>query len=336
MSVSKVHPSFPNQTAFSSASDSPVQGMVLVFFGIGIFSIQDIIIRKLGGTYSGFEIMFFRGLVALGPITLLVYFSGGFESLRVPHIWLNMLRGFLGLVSYTAYYMGLQALPLAEATAIFFVSPLIVTMLSTLFLGEVVHIRRWGAIVAGFVGIILIANPSGDFDSIAIILPLLAATTYSLSIIITRFVGKTQSGASLAFYAMIVFVLFSGLAGLGAGQTGLGNSNHPSIEFLLRGWSMPGIRDASLIALCGFIAAFGFYCLAQGYKVAPVSLVAPFEFVSMPLAVFWGYTLWAEIPSLPALMGIAIIVSSGIYVLKRESSPEVKPLTTGRGIRFRL
>ncbi|MEM7067624.1 MAG: DMT family transporter [Pseudomonadota bacterium] len=336
MTTANVDSGMLKQPVVEANADSPVQGMALIFFGIGIFSIQDIIIRQLGGTYPGFEIMFFRGLVALGPIALLVYFSGGFKTLYVSHPWLNVLRGLLGLFSYTAYYMGLQALPLAEATAIFFVSPLVVTMLSALMLGEVVRVRRWAAILAGFAGVIMIANPTGEFASWAILLPLLAATTYALSIIITRSIGKTQTGASLAFYAMLVFVFVSGAAGLAAGDKGLDVSDHPSLIFLFRGWSMPTLWDGFLISLCGLIAAAGFYCLAQGYKVAPVSLVAPFEFVSMPLAVFWGYAIWSEIPSLQAILGIAIIVLSGVYVLKRESAPEIKPLTTGKGVRLRL
>ena len=316
--------------------DYPAQGIFLITLGIGVFSGQDVIIRTIGDTYPGFEIMFFRGLVAIVPIFLMVIYSGGIKSLNVARPWLNILRGLLGLVSYTAYYMALQALPLAESTAIFFVSPLIVTMLSSVVLREAVGIRRWTAVVVGFIGVVMIVQPTGGELSPAVILPILAACTYAMSIIITRHVGKTQSGASLAFYAMMVFVIGSGIAGLTFGGGMLSASAHPSIDFLLRGWVMPTAMDAFLIAVCGAIAALGFYCLAQGYRIAPVSLVAPFEFIAMPLAVLWGFVIWTEVPSALTLAGIAVIIASGIYVLRREARPDKKRLTTGRGIRLRL
>ncbi len=100
--------------------DGSVQGIVLITLGISVFSIQDVLIRTLGSTYPGFEIMFFRGLVAIVPIFVFVIFSGGLETLKVSHPWLNILRGLLALTSYTFYYMALQALPLAVSTAIFF------------------------------------------------------------------------------------------------------------------------------------------------------------------------------------------------------------------------
>lgn len=326
----------PETNVLYHDADNPFQGIVLIALGIATFSIQDVIIRNIGGTYPGFEIMFIRGLVAIVPIFLIVLYSGGVRTLKVRHFGLNVLRGLLGLVSYTAYYMGLQALPLAETTAIFFISPLIVTMLSAVLLRETVGIRRWCAVLAGFAGVLMIVQPTSEAISPAVGLPILAACTYAFSIILTRHVGKSQTGASLAFYAMLVFVVFSGIAGLTAGQGQLGTAAHPSLDFLTRAWVVPTPMDALMIAVCGLIAAFGFYCLAQGYKVAPVSVVAPFEFVSMPLAVFWGFVIWSEVPTVLALSGITVTILSGIYVLRRERSPGKKPLTTGRGVRLRL
>ena len=98
---------------------------------------------------------------------------------------------------------------------------------------------------------------------------------------------------------------------------------------------MPDARAGALLVLCGLIAAFGFYCLAQGYRVAPASIVAPFEFISMPLAILWGIFLWSEYPSVSTLIGIAMIIGCGIYMLQRETTKK-RPMTTGRGIRFRL
>ncbi len=315
--------------------DSPGRGIFLIAAGIGIFSIQDIIIRWLGSTYPALEIMFFRGFVAMLLIGLMVHLQGGFSTLRTRHPLLNIVRGLLQVSSYTAYYMAMVAMPIAEVTAIFFVSPLIVTLFSALFLGESVGIRRWSAVLVGFAGVLVIVRPGiGVLDPVAL-LPLFASFTYAASVIITRRIGKTQTGASLAFIAMAVFVVFSGLAGTIMGDGSFANDSHPSLAFLLRAWSAPEGRDMVLIGACGLIAAIGFYCLAQGYRIAPASVVAPFEFVAMPLAVLWGILVWAEYPPLATLFGIMLIVCSGIYALNREAVHN-RPISTGRGIRLRL
>ncbi len=314
--------------------DSTLRGIVLVATGISIFSVQDVIIRLLSDEYSVIQIMFIRALVALVPMAMFVYWEGGFATLRTPRLWLHAVRGLLMVSSYTAYYLGLAALPIADNTAIFFVSPLVVTIFSVVFLGEKVGLRRFMAVIAGFVGVLVIVQPGSGTFGIAAILPLMAAVTYSGSIMITRRLGRTQTGASMAFYAMIMFLITSSCAGMVLGDGGYATDSHLSLGFLLRGWQIPGLRDLLLLILCGLIAACGFYCLSQGYRVAQASIVAPFEYVSMPIAVIWGIAIWDEVPRLTTVVGIALIVTSGLYVLHRESV-RGRRLVTGRG-RIRL
>lgn len=329
-------PLTPAPAAPAGAFEAPVAGIVLVTLGILVFGVQDVIIRQLSGEHAAMQIMFIRGLVALGPIGALMLWQGGREALRLAHPMLNIVRGLLMVVSYTAYYMAMAVMPIAEVTAIFFVSPIIVTLLSVVFLGEEVGARRWLAVAFGFAGVVVIVRPGAGALDPAALLPLIASLAYAGSIIITRRIGRSQSGASLAFVAMLVFVAVSGLAGAIIGDGRLeATGGHPSLAFLLRGWLWPDPVDALLIGACGLIAACGFYCLAQGYRVAPASVAAPFEFVAMPMAVFWGLVLWAEVPPATTAIGIALIVASGLYVLHRETVRQ-RPLSTGRGIRLRL
>ena len=315
--------------------DSPLRGILLITAGMAVFGAQDVIIRLLSGDYAAMEIMFIRGLVALLPMALFVHWEGGFSSLKVRHPFINLLRGLLMVCSYTAYYMGLAAMPIAEVTAIFFVSPLIITLFSVLFLGEVVGGRRWAAVTVGFVGVLVIVQPGAEGLDPAAFLPLAASFTYAGSVIITRRIGRTQSGASLAFFAMLTFIAVSGLAGVTMGDGGFANDSHPSLSFLLRAWVMPGARDMLFLAAIGLIAGFGFYCLSQSYRIAPASVAAPFEFIAMPLAVLWGIAVWNEYPPLTTLLGIAMIIGSGVYVLHREAVLK-RHLSTGRGVRLRL
>lgn len=332
------NPATQSTFALAESIDAPVKAIALVTFGILIFGIQDVIIRFLSSDLSAMQIMFVRGLIAIVPISLFVYWEGGLSSLAIEHPFLNGLRGLLMVVSYTTYYMSLAALPIAEVTAIFFVSPIIVTLFSALFLSEYVGIRRWGAVVFGFLGVLVIVRPgTGGLDP-AIALPVAGALTYALSLIITRHIGRTQTGSSLAFVAMGVFVIVSGTAGAFIGDGSLAGAPdglHPSLAFLVRSWVMLDIRDGLLLVACGLISACGFYCLSQGYRIAPASVVAPFEYVAMPLAVLWGLIFWQEIPTVHTLVGIVMILGSGLYILSREAARK-RPLSTGRGLRLRL
>jgi S-adenosylmethionine uptake transporter len=315
--------------------DLSLRGIALVAFGISIFSIQDVLIRHLSGGYSVVEIMFIRALVALGPMYFFVHIDGGFRSLKSKHPALQALRGLLGVFSYTAYYMAMASLPLATVTSIFFVSPLIVTLFSVVFLREAVGLRRWAGVLIGFAGMLVIVQPGRGPLDWAALLPIVAALTYAGSIMLTRKLGRTETGASLAFYAMVTFMAASGGAGFLFGDGALANEAHPSTAFLLRAWQLPNLADLCIIAVCGFVAAVGFYCLSQGYRLAQASVAAPFEYVALPLSIAWGYFMWDEVPTASTFLGIAMIVAGGLYVLRRETQRK-RQLITGRGVRLRL
>ena len=335
MSVAHPRLSAAPSAASPALADSPIQGILLVALGMTLFSLQDVIIRWIGSSYPAFEIVFIRGCVALIPIGAMVWFSGGFGTLRTDYPVLNVLRGALAMLSYTAYYMAIMAMPIAEATAIFFMSPLLVTLFSALFLKEPVGFRRWAAVIVGFVGVLVIVRPGARLFDPVVVLPLVAAFTYAASSILTRRIGRAQTGASMAFYAMAVFVVLSGTLGALIGDGRCASFEHPSIAFLFRAWSLPETLDFLLICVCGLIAAVGFFCLAQAYRIAPASSIAPFEFVAMPLAMLWGLLVWAEIPSPTTVLGVMLIIGSGLYILNREAVRN-RPLVTGRSIRPRL
>lgn len=321
------------QTTSNEAMDPTIKGILMAVIAVSVFSVQDVIIRTLSGDYSVLEIMFIRAVVALVPMTLFVYWEGGFSTLKTPRLGLQIFRGTLQMFSYVSYYLALASLPLADATAIFFVSPLMVTILSIFFLGEKVGFRRAMAVLVGFAGVLIIVRPGSGTFGYAAILPMIAALTYASSVMITRKLGPTHTGASMAFYAMLVFLVGSSISGLILGDGSFASEADPSLGFLLRGWQLPTGRDAMLLLLLGMIAACGFYCLTQAYRVAETSAVAPFEYVAMPIAVVWGIALWNEIPGLLTVLGIVLILGSGLYILHRETIRGRK-LVTGRRIRL--
>ncbi len=315
--------------------DAPVKGVLFVIAGISIFSIQDVIIKSISGSYPVHEIVFVRSLVALAPLLLIAHVDGGLARLRTRRPWAHLLRGCAMLVSYTTFYLAIVALPLASAVALFFVAPLLITALSHFVLGEKAQLRRWLAVATGFIGVLIMTQPDGGTVEPAALFAVCAALFYALSVVATRRMGATESGASLAFSATLFYVGANGLLGLWLGDGSLAQGGHPSLEFLLRAWILPTWRDFGLMAVCGVIAAFGFYFLSQAYRIAQATSVAPFEYVGLPLAALWGYLFWGEVPDGTTVLGVMLIVGSGLYVLHRESL-RGRRTAAGRGLRPRI
>lgn len=315
--------------------DAPVKGVLCVMAGIAIFSIQDVIIKSISGSYPVHQIVFFRSLVALPLLLVIAQIDGGLPQLRTRRPWAHILRGCAMLGSYTTYYLAIAALPLANAVALFFVAPLMITALSHFVLGEKAQLRRWLAVATGFVGVLVMTRPGGGTLEPAVLLAVLAALFYAISVIATRRLGATESGASLAFSVTLVYAGANGLLGVWLGDGALARDGHASLEFLLRAWLLPDWTDFALMAACGVIAAFGFYFLSQAYRLARATSVAPFEYIGLPLAALWGFLFWREVPDLSTLFGVVLIVGSGLYVLHRESV-RGRRVTAGRGLRPRV
>lgn len=248
---------------------------------------------------------------------------------------LVVLRGVAGFTSYTAYYMAIASLPLAKVVTLNYTSPLFVTALSVPILGEVVGARRWAAVLAGFLGVVVIMRPDAEEIDPAVLLALLSALSYALMVLITRIVGRSNSGSGLSVYSMLVFIALSGLIGLVLGDGSFDSEGHASAQFLLRAWVMPGARDLALMVVCGVIAGVGFYCLTQAYRVASPSAIAPFEYSALPWAVLWGYLFWVELPSGATWAGLALIVGSGLYIVHREAV-RGRRMVSGRPLRPRI
>ena len=300
-------------------NDAVVRGVLYLVFGYAIFSVMDVIIKTLSTTYPAHEIVFLRGLVAMVPILCIVYFEGGWRLLRAERPILQLVRGTLGLVAFTAYYLALAALPLATVTTLFFTNPLFISVLGFIFLREAIGVYRWSAIVAGFVGVVIITKPGSAAIDPAMLLALLAAISYSVMTILTRILARTDAGSTQAFYSMSMFIALSAVIGLLIGDGKLSGSSNVSLDFLTRAWVVPDLTAILLIALAGLIAGVGFYCLSQAYRHASVSSVAPFEYTAMPWAILWGFVFFAEVPTVDTVLGLILIVGSGLFIIFREA-----------------
>jgi S-adenosylmethionine uptake transporter len=300
-----------------------VGGATILVFGLFLFSLQDIILKHFSDKYSVLQLVFLRGLIAMALMLAFIKLC----RISVP-LWsskpkLILARGLLGFSSYIAYYLAIAAMPLAEVVAITFTMPLFVTAMSAVFLGEKVGLRRWGAVIFGFIGVMVMLSPSGEFNALAVALAFTAAITYASFTVLTRFLSSHDDPLTIAFSALLIFTLASALLSmLMLSGTLAVSSDHPSLAFFGRDWVMPGTLDMLLILAIGAIAAIGFYCLSKAYCMAEASALAPFEFTYIIWAVVFGYLFWSEIPGATTIAGILILVSSSLYISYRERQLE--------------
>ena len=299
--------------------DRPLQGIAFILVGASVFPLQDVLIKGLSSDYAVLQIVFVRSLVALGLFGSLLWRERRTAGFPLQQPWLHACRGLLGCVSFTTYYMAIAALPLATVTSVAFAAPLFVTTLSSLVLGERVDRRGWTAVTVGLVGVLMVMRPGAAAFEPAALLAVLSALCYAISQTITRHLGRTDSGATIAFTATLVSVLIAAMSGLASTEAGRGAGLHPSIAFLVRGWVMPPLAALGRMALCGLISGVGMYCLTQAYRVAPASTVSPFEYVMIGWAVLWGYVFWRDVPGPATLLGVATTVAAGVYVLHHQA-----------------
>jgi len=299
--------------------DRPLQGIGFIVVGASVFPIQDVLIKGLSGAYPVLQIVFVRSLVSLALFTFLIWREHDSATLPPQRPWLHVIRGLLGLLSFTAYYMAIAALPLATVTAVAFAAPLFVTALSALVLREPVDRRSWWAVLAGFAGVLIVMRPGAATFEPAALLAVLSALCYAISQTITRHLGRTDSGATIVLTATMVAAVVSGATGFIAGGGEHGAGMHPSLAFLVRNWTMPPVGVLGRMALCGLISGVGIYCLTQAYRVAPGSTVAPFEYVMIGWAVLWGYVFWGDIPGPTTVIGVLTTIGAGVYVLQHQA-----------------
>jgi drug/metabolite transporter (DMT)-like permease len=299
-------------------TSSNVKGVSFLVLATLIFSTQNIAVKWIGGDYSVLEIVTFRSLIAL-PITLLFYrYEGGRGLPTTQRHKLEYVRGFFLFLSYTTHFMGLAALALADVESIRYSAPLMITFLSVVILGEKVGPRRWLALIVGFMGVLLIVKPGSTTFNMGSIFILTSVFFYALNVMLTRKLQTTDSSATMAYYSSIVYLVAAFILAPLAIVFGEIPDAHPSIAFLLRAWTVPTLLDWVVMSGLGLVWAAGMYCMARAYSLAQASVVAPFEYVSLPINMMWGFVIWQEIPTLMTVAGAFLTLSSGLYVLYRE------------------
>ncbi len=306
------------------ARNRNILGIFALIFGVMIFSVQDAIIKSISHDYAVTFAMTARCVVSLPILLLMVHFECGLSKLWSSRFWALVIRGLILLVAYTTYYMALPALPLAEAIALFFAAPIIVTILSIPILGEKVSLQSWAAIALGFVGVLIILQPGTALFDAAALFSLASAATYALAMIIARKLGVSEPATVMAFYQNMIYLIGALLVAALCSGLGVEHSTHPSLDFLIRPWIWPKPFDLFLMGICGVIAAVAMSLLTQAYKMADANLVTVFEYTGMIWAPLWGILFFNEIPRWTTLTGLGLILVAGIISVRLAATRPLK------------
>lgn len=296
-------------------------GISCAIGGATLLSINDLAIKSLSGGYPLHEVILVRAFIAFAFILgFIVVARQSFSLLKTRRPVMHLIRVTVVMFSNVTYFLGLAALPLADAQAIGFAAPLFLTALSVVILGETVGLHRWGAVVAGLVGVLIMLRPEGTGAvQPAAILVLVSAFSYAVTQTMTRMMRETESAITINLYTQFGFLVVSASMGLWAGDGHMAGSADPSLEFLFRTWTWPPVADWPYFAATGVAVAAGGMLMGHAYRTVEAALVAPFEYTSMPLAILWGLLFFGTFPDLRGWIGIVLICGAGLYTLWRET-----------------
>ncbi|GEO12377.1 DMT family transporter [Microvirga aerophila] len=284
--------------------DRPLRGIALMILALAFFSCSDAASKVMTATLPAVEVAWLRFCIFTLLMVGTICVTRQSSALRSQRPTLQMLRALGVLGSSVFFIMGLAFLPMAEATAIAFVSPVIVTALSIPFLGEVVGWRRWSAVGVGLLGVLIIVRPgAGAFDAAAI-LPILSATSWAVALVVTR----KMSGAD----GPVVSLTYAALVGLLATSV--------IVPFQ---WVSPGWPEIGLALITGISSTIAQWLVVVAFQQARASVLAPFAYSQLIWSGLLGYLIFANVPDQWTVAGAVVIIASGLYTAHRERTVRV-------------
>ena len=273
-------------------------GFLYMFLSVSAFSFMDLIV-KWSDNYPIGEVIFFRGFFGLIPIFLLIPRERLRNFYQTKRHKLHFQRCLSGLIALIAIFTALRKLPLATVVSISFAAPIFITIMSIFFLNEKVGVYRWLAVLVGFIGIVIITEPSLNSFNIYYLYPIIFCIGLSYVAIVIRRLSLTEPIWLIGFYFSFTIMMTSFLT-------------------LPYGWIMPSLKDFILLSLVGILGGAANLLLTQSYKFSEVSLVSPLKYLSLLFAIFFGYLIWNEIPSYKTLVGASLVILSSIIIFRRE------------------
>jgi len=285
-------------------ADRPMRGIIMILGAVFCFTLSDAMAKWLGQAMPATQLNWIRYVVFVPfALVLVAHTAGG--RMRVAQPRMQVARGLLLAVSALMYVMAIQTMPLAEANAVGFVSPLLITALSVLVLGEVVRAPRWAAIAVGLLGVLVIVRPGTAAFQPAALLVVASSAAWAVAVVLTRrMAGHDPTATTLLWSAVVGLVTMTAV--------------------LPFGWTWPGPADWALGIALGLVASAGQYLMVQAYRFASASLLAPFSYSSLLWSTLLGWALFGALPDRWTLVGAAVIVAAGLVAARpdRKSEPQ--------------
>ena len=276
------------------------RGAMMMLAAVLMFALMDAGLKTLSTHYPPLQVATLRGLSSLPLVLAWALWTVGPRPLLRVRWPLHLLRGVLGVTMMGSFVYALKRLPLSTAYSIFFIAPMLITALSVPILGEKVGPRRWTAIVVGLLGVLVVLRPTGEgMFTLAGFAVLVAALGYAVSAITVRVLARTDSNQ-----AMVVWLL--AMMALGAGL------------LALPGWVPLRAQDAWVIAGIGIAGSLGQYTITEAFRRGEASRIAPLEYTALIWGLALDLALWGVLPTAITWLGAAIIIASGLYLLRRE------------------
>ena len=247
-----------------------------------------------------FEIVFFRNAFAFIPVGIYIWRTTGFEVVRTRRLPGHLTRATMGLFSMACGFGAVARLPLTEATAFQFAAPLFMTAMSALMLKEFIGRHRWAAVVVGFLGVLIMARPHpGNMNLSGVALALMGAIGSAGAMIAIRQIAGTERGATIVFWFTLAGTVLGAVVSV----------FH---------WVTPDPMTLAALALCGIVGGIGQLLLTEAIRLAPVGVVAPFDYTQLIWATAIGFLVWGELPRAETIVGAIVVAASGAYILHRE------------------
>ena len=279
---------------------SNLKGAAFALAAFGLYATHDVFIKTLGSTFAPFQIVFFSTLLSFPMITLMLMRDQTNGTLIPVHPWWTALRTVCSVIIAGSAFYAFSNLPLAEVYAILFAAPMLITVLSIPILGERVGIHRWGAVIVGLIGVLIVLRPGAAELNLGHAAALAASIGSSLVAVIIRKIGRDERSAVLLLYPMMANALVMGAI----------------LPFVYV--PVEGIHFAMFAAMSALGFAGGLLIIAA-YKSADAAIVAPMQYSQLVWAAIFGYAFFAEFPDLWTWVGAAVIIASGLYIVLRES-----------------
>jgi len=291
-------------------------GVSIGFLGYTLFVVLDTIIKKyLANDYSVFQINFFICLFSFIPTIITIHFLHAWKTLKNDLILIQLLRGIFGLISGAFVVNSFRSHALNEIYPIMFSAPLFLIILSHFFLDEKVGIRRWSAVLIGFIGVLIVSRPGTIHFTISYLGLFVSAFLIAINIALVRKFSKNHSSISFTFYAFLSAAIINGL---------LAMNNYMAMTF----------NDTMILILCGIICGVGGNFLTMASKNLESSVFAPIQYTQLFSGIILGYLVFSDLPDIFEIIGSTVIILSGVYIIYRETIIGVRPFNK-KETRFR-